>query len=393
MAPATGEKAHQRPMRIAMLGMRGVPANYGGLETVAEEVGARMAERGHRVTAYCRGHNSPTDAREHRGIRRVVLPSLGAKHLDTPSHTVVSALHALLHRSDVVHLFGVGNAPWLPVLRFAGRGTIISVDGMDWRRRKWGRFAKAMLERSSLFAIRASGACITDSREVARYYRERYDREPHYIAHGVDTRPVTTRAALDEHGLRDRGYVLFVGRVTPEKGVHHLIDAFAPLETDMQLVVVGDGSGDPGYWRTLEERAARDPRVRLLGPVYGEGVRELFAHAYLYVQPSEIEGTALSLVEAMGFGLCVLVSGIPENLETAGGAGASFDIARPVESLGERLAELLASPVTVREHAAACLAYAREHYEWERVADEHEALYRRVIGEAQVVPARAAGSA
>lgn len=368
-------------MRIVMLGMRGVPANYGGLETVAEEVGARMVERGHAVTAYCRAHNATTDAKTYRGMRRVTLPSIKQKFLDTPTHTAASAAHAMFHRADVVHLFGVGNAAWLPVLRLAGRGTVISVDGMDWRRRKWGRAARFMLERSSRFAIRASGACITDSREVARHYREEYGLEPHYIAHGTDTRPVTTRRALDEYGLCERGYALFVGRITPEKGVHHLIDAFRGLDTRMQLVVVGDGSGDPAYWRSLEAAAAGDERIRLLGPVYGERTRELFAHAWVYVQPSEIEGTALSLVEAMGFGNCVVVSNIAENLETVGDAGLHFDIADPVNALRARLASLIADPALVEDRRRVSLAFATREYAWEHVTDAHEALYRRVIGE------------
>lgn len=367
------------PLRIAMLGMRGVPAKYGGLETVAEEVGARMAERGHTVRVYCRAHNSTSPERQHRGMRRVVLPSVREKHVDTPTHTAVSTIHALLHRSDVVHVFGVGNALWLPLLRLAGKGTVISVDGMDWRRRKWGRVAKTFLERSSLFAIRASGACITDSREVARYYRDKFGREPHYIAHGVDTSVVSGRGALETYGLDERGYILYVGRVTPEKGLHHLIDAFAGVGTDIQCVIVGDGSGDPAYWRSLETRAAADPRVRLLGPVYGEPVRALFAHAYVYVQPSEIEGTALSLVEAMGYGNAVVVSDIPENLETVGDAGLSFEFARPVASLRERLCELISSPALVEERRVASLAHARREYSWEHVADAHEALYRSVI--------------
>jgi glycosyltransferase involved in cell wall biosynthesis len=358
-----------------MLGIRGVPANYGGLETVAEEVGARMVERGHSVSVYCRAHNATTNDRAYRGMRRIALPSLREKHLDTPTHTAVAAMHALLHRSDVVHLFGVGNAPWLPLLRFAGRGTVISVDGMDWRRRKWSRPVRIMLERSSSLAIRGSDACITDSREVARHYLERFGRQPHYIAHGVDTQPIVTRAALDDDGLDDRGYVLFVGRITPEKGVHHLIDAFASVESAMQLVIVGDGSGDRSYWRSLQTRAGRDRRVRLLGPVYGTGVRELFAHAYLYVQPSEIEGTALSLVEAMGYGNCVLVSDIAENVETVGDAGLSFDVKQPVASLAGRLRDLIAAPDVVACHREKSLAYARATFSWERVADDHERLY------------------
>jgi glycosyltransferase involved in cell wall biosynthesis len=368
----------RHPLRIAMLGMRGIPANYGGLEAVAEEVGARMAERGHRVTAYCRAHNATIHDQEYRGMRRVELPSLREKHLDTPTHTALSSLRALVHRSDVVHLFGVGNAPWLPLLRLAGRGTVISVDGMDWRRRKWGRVARTLLERSSLLAIRASGACITDSHEVAHYYVDRYGRQPYYIAHGYDTRAIQDAGALAEFGLDDRGYVLFVGRITPEKGVHHLIEAFREIPTDKRLVIVGDGAADEEYWKSLHLRAQGYPNVRLLGPVYGERTRELFAHAYLYVQPSEIEGTAVSLVEAMGYGNCVLVSDIAENIETVGEAGLTFRIADAAPSLRSRLEELLASPQTVACRRQTAARYAAERYSWERVADAHESLYYQV---------------
>lgn len=361
-----------------MLGMRGVPANYGGLETVAEEVGARLAQRGHSVRVYCRPHGTSGAMQSYRQMRRIELPSVRRKHLDTPTHTAAASVHALLHRSDVVHVFGVGNAPWLPLLRLAGRGTVISVDGMDWRRRKWGPVARTLLERSALLAIRAAGACITDSREVARYYRERYGREPEYIGHGADTRPVTTDAALRRYELAPREYFLFVGRLTPEKGVHHLIDAFAGVESEKPLVIIGDGSADQPYWRALRTRAASDGRVRLLGPIYGDAVRELLANAYAYVQPSEVEGTALSLVEAMGYGNCVLVSNIPENLETVGDAGLSFDISNPVESLRAGLRRLVASPDVVVEHREKSSARARQHFSWEPVTDAHERLYYRV---------------
>ena len=366
------------PLRIAMLGMRGVPANYGGLESVAEEVGARLVERGHIVTVYCRGHNSTTYATMHRGMRRIVLPSPRQKYLDTPLHTAVASAHALAHRSDVVHVFGVGNAAWLPLLRRAGRATVISVDGMDWRRRKWGRVAKFGLERSSVLAARLSDACITDSQEVARYYAREHGRHLHYIAHGVDPRPVDGTHALETYGLQDRGYLLFVGRLTPEKGVHYLIDAFRPLDTARALVIVGEAA-DPSYAAALRERAECDPRVRLLGPLYGDPVRELFAHDYVYVQPSEIEGTALSLVEAMGYGNCVVVSDIPENLETVGEAGISFDAIHPVASLHRVLADLLASPERVERHRAAAKRFAIERYSWDRVTDEHERLYREAL--------------
>lgn len=363
-----------------MLGIRGVPANYGGHETVAEELGARMAERGHRVTVYCRAHNSITSDAVYRGMHRVELPSLRRKHLDTPTHTAVASMHALLHRSDVVHVFGVGNAAWLPLLRFAGRGTVISVDGMDWRRRKWSRPVRMLLERSSLLAIRGSDACITDSREVARYYVSKYGREPHYIAHGVDPRPAMSLASLQALALDDRGYMLVVGRITPEKGVHHLIEAFMSVETAKQLVIVGDGSDSREYWRSLNVLAAGDPRVRLLGHVDGDCVRELFAHAYVYVHPSEVEGTSLALTEAMGYGNCVLVSDIAENIETVGDAGVSFDVRQPVLSLATRLRELVSAPDVVACYREKSLAYARANFSWERVADDHERLYYQAAG-------------
>ncbi len=365
-------------LRIAMLGTRGVPANYGGLETVAEEVGARLAERGHRVTIYCRAHNSATDARTYRRMRRIVLPSLHQKYLDTPSHTVVAVPHALAHRSDVVHVFGVGNATWLPLLSRAARATVISVDGMDWRRRKWPPVAKFALERSSVLAARWSDACVTDSLEVARYYQREHRRDVHYIAHGVDTRTIDGVDALRAHGLCDRGYVLFVGRLTPEKGVHHLIDAFVSLDTDRQLVIAGEAS-EVSYGRSLHARAAGDPRVHLLGPMYGDPVRQLFAHAYLYVQPSEMEGTSLSLVEAMGYGNCVVVSDIAENLETVGDAGLPFDAIHPVASLRAVLADLIASPARVEHHRVAARRFALARYSWDRVTDDHERLYRDVL--------------
>lgn len=366
-------------LRIAMLGMRGVPANYGGLEKVAEEIGARLVERGHHVTAYCRTHNAIAHEPSYRGIARIELPSLKQKHLDTPTHTAAASLHAVTRASDVVHVFGVGNAAWLPPLNLAGRATVISVDGMDWRRRKWGFVARTLLERSSQLALRASGACITDSREVARWYLARYGREPHYIAHGVDMQEIAGRAALQAYGLDERGYVLFVGRVTPEKGIHHLIEAFRELDTEKALVIVGDGASDVEYWRSLHLRAAGHRNVRLLGPVYGEAVRELFANAYVYVQPSEVEGTAVSVVEAMGAGNCVLVSDIAENVETVGDAGVTFDITRPVESLRGRLAELLGAPGVVAQHRRRTLAYAREQFSWDRVTDAHEELYYRAV--------------
>ncbi len=366
-------------MRISIIGTHGIPARRGGNATCAEQIGNRLSGRGHEVTVYCRGRNGAASEGTYRGVRRVFLPSSGGMHLDTLSHTLLSAVHARFHRPDILHCFGVGNAALMPLLNWAGKRTVISVDGMDWRRDKWGGIAKLYLRRCAGLAVRLADACVSDSQVVAGWYRQRFGKEPLYISYGINTVKPSTSGALREHGLKKQQYILFVGRLVPEKGVHLLIEAFTGLQTNLQLAIVGDGSGMPHYLRRLQ--AACDGRVRLLGPIYGEATRELYNRAYVYVQPSLVEGTSLSLVEAMGYGNCVLVSDIPENLETVGDAGLSFDLRGGAEALRERLAHLIERPAVVRKYRRRALRYARERYSWERVTDAYEQLYIRLLNE------------
>jgi len=245
--------------------------------------------------------------------------------------------------------------------------------------------------------VRLGDGCVTDSLEVACFYREQFGREPLCIPNGATTVDPPDEGALREYGLGKEGYVLFVGRLVPEKGVHHLIEAFTGIETGLQLVIVGDGSGAPDYLREL--RSARDPRVRFLGPIYDEALSGLFGNAYAYVQPSLVEGTSLALAEAMAYGNCVLVSDIPENLEAVGDAGLSFESRRGPEALKERLADLIGKPEVVRRYRGRALRFARERYTWERVTDAYEQLYVRLLdgrageGQAQMAQVDRAHSA
>lgn len=362
-----------------MVGTRGIPARYGGNEVCAEQIGMRLVERGHEVAVYCRGARNGTDDGATGGVQRVFLPALGRKHLSTLSHSLISTVHASRRRPDILHCFGVGNAPLIPLFNRVGRKTVVSVDGMDWRREKWGRFARAYLKRCAGLAVGLGEACVTDSREVARFYREQFGRDLSYIPSGATIIPPSAADPLQEHGLLERGYLLFVGRLVPEKGVHHLIEAFTGLETGLQLVIVGDGSGAPEYLRQLQ--SSRDPRVRLLGSVYGPDVGALHRNAYAYVQPSLVEGTSLSLVEAMAYGNCVLVSDIPENLEAVSDAGVAFDSRRGPGALRERLAELIQQPELVARYREKARRFASERYSWERITDSYENLYARLLAD------------
>ncbi len=359
-------------MHIAMLGTRGIPARYGGFETFVEEVSARLVARGHSVTVYCRQGNAADPPPVHRGARLVVLPSLRRKHLDTLSHSLISTAHLLRHRAHVVHICNVGNAPVLPLLRAAGVPTVLSVDALEWKRQKWGRSARRFLQAAERLAAREADVLVADSRVVARYYAERHRRAPLYIPYGAELPAQVPADHLAGFGLRPDGYVLFVGRLVPEKGVHLLVDAFAGLPADVPLAIVGDDPFEQEYVTRLRQRAG--PNVRFLGYVYGDAATQLFAHAYLYVQPSEIDGTSPALLTAMGHGRAVVVNSIAEHLETVGDAGMSFRF-NDVEDLGTILRRLLADPREVRAWGSRARARVAREFTWERVTDDLETVY------------------
>lgn len=368
-------------MKIAVLGTRGIPASYSGFETAVERVGERLAQKGYDIVVYCRTHNVRIEDDTYKGMRLVKLPSVNNKYLDTLSHSFLSLLHVVTHRADIIHLYGVGNSIFLIPLRLLRRKIIISVDALDWQRKKWNRFAAFCLRTSAGLAVRFAHEYIVDSQTVARYYIQTYDKEPIYIAYGADMAQTTAgEGTLAEFDLEPRGYVLFVGRLVPEKGVHHLVKAFEMVDTDLKLAIVGDNPHDRPYVESL--KATEDPRVRFLGFVYGERYQHLCSNAYVYVQPSEVEGTSPSLLGAMGYGNCVLVSDIPENLETIGDAGFSFESGNPL-SLKERLASLITHPQMVNEYGRKAKVRVQEVYNWDRIAEDTERLYLAVAARDQ----------
>lgn len=375
--PAGGASAPKgarggRPLRVALLGTRGIPASYGGFETALEYVGPWLAEHGYSVVVYCRRGNSAARG-VYRGCRLVTLPTIHSKNLDTIVHSLLSTVHALLRRRpDVAIFFGPGNAPFAMAMRRAGVPTAVNVDGHDWMRRKWGPLARAYLRWGEGLA-RHADRVIADARVIADDYMRDHGTECAVIPYGAEPRLEPPGALMAELGLERGGYFLYVGRLEPENNAHVLVEAFASLDTDKKLVVVGDVPYHSPYARGLKAMAG--PGVLMPGFVYGRGYWELGSNAFAYVQPSEVGGTHPALVEAMGRANPVIVNGTPENLEVMGEAGIAYEPDSGAGGLARAMQRLLADPELVARLGAAAAERARRHYAWEAVCR----AYREVI--------------
>ena len=356
-------------MRIAILGTRGIPANYGGFETFADELSRRLAARGHEVTVYCRAHHTDPARTRLGDVHLVVLPTVRTKYLDTIVHALRSALHAARRRYDAVLFCNAITASvcWIP--RLSGARVLLNVDGLERNRRKWsavGRAAYAISERlSTVFP----DAVVTDAEVIRRYYAETFGIDPLVIPYGGDLEPPRGTAALERLGLRPGEYFLYVSRLEPENNALAVVRAYAAVKGVFPLVLVGDAPYAADYIASV--RAAADPRVLLPGAVYGEGYRELLFHARAYVQATEVGGTHPALVEAMGAGRIVAYHDSPENREVCGDAGLPFDARRP-ETLSRILDSLVDDPGAAAVFPERAKARVRERYRWEAVTDAYE---------------------
>ena len=365
-------------MKIAFLGSRGIPARYSGFETFYEQLATRLAARGHEVTVYNRSHWIRDVKGSYRGVRLVSLPSIPTKHLDTITHTLLSSLHALTQGYDIAYYSIVGNSPLAGLPRLAGARTLINVDGEDWARAKWGRFAGWYQRQCEGWAGRMANVIIADAKAVQARYRERYRRASVFVPYGANTARADATSQLAAWGLQPRRYLLYVGRFVPENAIDELMEAFRGVRTDMKLAVVGDAPYMDEYKRTLTALARTDPRIVLTGYVFGEGYAQLSSHAYLAVQPSGINGTRPALLDQMGFGNGVLVRDSEVNVEVIADAGFTFDRARPVASLRERLQELVDDPARVDGMRDRARRRVESFYNWERIADFHVDLFQRL---------------
>jgi len=364
-------------MRIGILGIRGIPAAYGGFETNAEITATELAKRGHEVVVYCRGYRKRRP-KKWKEVKLTYLPSIESRNLSTISHSTLSALHAIFRRFDVIHLYNVGNSHLIPLLRLFGKKVVVSVDGVEWRRKKFGVFGSMWMHISEKFALWFANSIIVDSLKVGEYYRNQYDVDTVYVPYGsniLNGGPDT--GILGKLGLTSKRYLLFVGRFIPEKGVDKLLKAYGRVQTDMPLVVVGDNPYDREYNEMLKRVAP--PGAIFPGAIYGEGMAELYANSYLFISPSELEGTSPALLEAMGAGTCVVVNGIPEQLETIGDAGVHYKV-NDLNDLTRKLQELVDNPDLRDRYAKRTQKRVMKYYRWDDVIDRYEGLLKETAG-------------
>jgi glycosyltransferase involved in cell wall biosynthesis len=365
-----------RPLRVAFIGGRGVISKYSGIETYYEEVGKRLAEMGHDVTVYCRKYFTPA-LTEHNGMRLVRLPTLRSKHLETVVHTLLSTAHALTQKYDVVHYHALGPALFSFLPRLLGRKTVVTVQGLDWQRKKWGPVASAVLRLGERASVSLPNGTMVVSQALQRRYREIHGVEAFYVPNGGVLRERSEPRKIVEWGLEPGKYVLFLGRFSPEKGCHLLVEAFEQIETDVKLVMAGGASYCDEYSRELRSHAC--DRIRILDWVSGETLDELLTNAMLFVLPSDLEGLSLALLDAMGAGLCVLTSDVPENCEVVDGAGFTFRRGDAAD-LAERLRFLIANPSVRAAAGKTAKKRIEEQYQWQRVAEDIEKAYFKVMG-------------
>ena len=371
-------------MKIAVFGHKRVPSREGGVEIVAEELSVRMAAQGHEVVCYNRGGHHVSGAEfdaetrdEYKGIRLVTVPTLDKKGLAAVTSSFFAAVRAAFSSADVVHIHAEGPAfmCWLPKL--TGKRVVVTVHGLDWQREKWkSGFGAKYIRQGERMAVRFADQIIVLSRNVQRYFKETYGRDTVFIPNGVSAPEIRPAARIQtELGLEKDGYILFLGRLVPEKGVHYLIEAFRGVKTDKRLVIAGGASDSADYAEKLRTLVQGDERILFTGFVQGRLLEELYSNAYVYVLPSDVEGMPLSLLEAMSYGNCCVTSDIPECAEVLETHGPTFPKG-DVDALAVALQRLCDGPDMVAGYRADARGYICNKYSWDDVARRTLELYQ-----------------
>jgi glycosyltransferase involved in cell wall biosynthesis len=373
VSPPKTADARQR-LKVAFIGGRGVVSRYSGIESYYEEVGSRLVRLGHKVTVYCRSYFTP--AGRYRGMDVLRLPTVRTKHLETLLHTFLSTVHACVSDCDIVHYHCLGPAlfSWIP--RLAGKKTVVTVQGLDWQRKKWGWVARAVLATGEWAAGRFPNRTMVVSRALQRHYRLKYGWQPAYVPNGTVLRSGAGTDTLRDRGLTPDGYTLYLGRLSPEKNCDLLVRAYSQTATDMPLVLAGGSSYSDEYMRELRKHESE--RIRFLGWTSGTALEELLTHATLFVLPSDLEGMSLALLDAMGAGVCVLTSDIPENCEVLEETGFTFR-AGDENDLRRMLEMLLAQPALRWKMGRAAQRRAEVRYLWQSVTEQVEGIYAELV--------------
>lgn len=381
-----GKQIHKNQIKIAMIGHKRIPSREGGIEIVVYELARRLVQKGYRVDAYNRkGHHvsgkkfMQSIGKNYEGIRIITIPTFESSKLNAIVYSMLATIRALFGGYDVIHFHAEGPCAmiWLPKLFRIH--CIATIHGLDWQRAKWGNFASRFLKFGEKMAVKYADEVIVLSDNMKQYFKQEYSRETVYIPNGISEPERREADQIRQRWMLEKdSYILFLARIVPEKGVHYLIDAYQKLETDKKLVIAGGSSHSSEYYEKLKEMAKDNLNIIFTDFVGGQILEELFSNAYCFVLPSDVEGMAIGLLEAMSYGNCCLISDINENTEVVGGYAEHFKHS-DVESLREHLRFLLDHPEAVRNYKENASDYICRKYSWDKVVDDTRALYAKVL--------------
>ena len=372
----------EKKRNIVMLGHKRIPSREGGVEIVVEELSTRMAARGHQVTCLNRkGHHvsgkefDTGPRKEFKGVKLETVFALNYRGVEAMTASVTGAFRTLFGGFDTVHFHAEGPCAMLWLPKLFGKRCIVTVHGLDHQRPKWGKFARAYILFGEKVAVRWADEIIVLSKGVQEYFRSTYGRETVFIPNGV-TRPQIAQASLitEKYGLKKDEYILFLGRIVPEKGLRYLVSAFRQVKTDKKLVIAGGSSDTDAFFQELRAMAEGDDRILFTGFVQGQLLEELYSNAYIYTLTSDVEGMPLSLLEAMSYGNCCLTSDISECTEAVEDKAISFP-AGNVQALRDTLQGLCDSPEAVARYKAGAADYICDRFQWETIVDRTLDLY------------------
>lgn len=373
-------------MKIAMIGQKGIPVKFGGVERHVEELSLRLAEMNNDVFVYTRSHYTDKNLKKYQGVNLISVPSIYTKNLDAISHTFFSTIHALFQDYDVIHYHGVGPAllAFIPRIFKPSTRVVVTFHCIDRHHQKWGKFARLMLWLGERAACKFAHKVITVSQNLRDYCYESYNAQTEYIPNGVP-QAISEKPSIitNKYGLLGNDYLLVVARLIPHKGIHHLIAAYKKLATNKKLVIVGDGYFTDDYVKVLKQMAVNNKQIIFTGFQSGRELAELYSNAYAYVQPSESEGLPISILEAASYGKCVLASDIPANLEIVRECGLHFQN-RNVNDLANKLFYLIANAVEVEKTGKYARKFVLQNYNWEDITEKINNLYLDLTSDKKV---------
>ena len=366
-----------KKLRIAAFGIRSLPPSEGsgGAETFAEELYTSLKQRGHEIVVYCRKYPGEHKKypKNYKSLKLHYLPTIRKAGFDTLFHSFLCTLHIILFNTGtIIHIHNPGNSIWVLFLRLFGKKCYISMDGVDWDRKRWRIYARIYLKITYCLALLVSNRVIVDNIFVQRYYLKKFGVKLDYVPYGTNIKKINTYEILEQLNLKKDKYILFVGRFSKEKGVHYLIKAFEKLDTDFNLVLVGDDLFDKNWVNKL--KSTKDSRIIFTGFLYGHYVNELIQNCYLYVQPSDVEGLSPVILRVMGFGKCVLSSDIPENRFLVENNGYLFKRG-DIESLASEIKMLVDNKEKVKKAGKSSQEFVKNNFSWDKAAEQHIKIF------------------